>query len=205
MLPDLSALSVCPPCARIGLTLTTWAHREDMESTEKQRQKPKSSFLGDSPEEIESYMKESKDQHCPICLERLDEPSGGNEGGPLGVITLVDKEDSCGHSFHEGCLKAYASHNKRKNVLTCPSCRKPIVDDEIRPLRDRKRKRREPRPMPIHPDDYDDDYENGDDYEDYEDEDEEYERAHGPARMGWLEYGADVLERTREQWLRNRR
>ena len=59
------------------------------------------------------------DNNCPICLIALF------------TSTIPIHFLRCGHPIHLSCLESHCTHSNT-SIITCPSCRKSILDDPIR-------------------------------------------------------------------------
>jgi hypothetical protein len=61
---------------------------------------------------------------CPICLNILEE-------GPIGFLNVVFTK--CGHPFHPCCMRRFmaAPGTGHGGSHPCPSCREPLLDDDM--------------------------------------------------------------------------
>lgn len=95
--------------------LSHWNEREDK-------------LNGDELKRIPVNLNESRAE-CAICLRELHLPED-NES--TKVIVAVDSVGSCGHAFHKKCLERWFDEQVRlAGALTCPSCRRPFLDQKI--------------------------------------------------------------------------
>lgn len=117
MLPSLAGLKPCnlKYCQPVGVILPTWGARDEA-LTDEQKDRVPSSY------------NESRTE-CAICWNELRKDKEDEETGDKRVLTIVDFEGACGHSFHVSCLSRWL--DERNNVdqtLRCPVCKDPILD-----------------------------------------------------------------------------
>jgi hypothetical protein len=120
MLPPLSNLDInatCRPCVPVGaeMGIEKWKKRGEILTREEMSRIPSNH--------------DHNRAECSICWNDLSNqaPNGGKR-----IIVAVDKDISCGHAFHEECLrKWFDQQEKGFGVLKCPTCQKPFVDAKI--------------------------------------------------------------------------
>lgn len=76
---------------------------------------------------------------CPVCLEPMAEPVCNSRKGGKRCKEKVYTMQSCGHTFHESCVKAwFSAEHARGKQSTCPMCRSPEPSTKSPKLRKSK-------------------------------------------------------------------